>query len=117
VTEVEGGLLSTRSHRVDAIPVLVVDGEVDLLTAPLLESALAAVLATADGDVVVDLSAVAFLSARGLAVLVDAVELAAGRGQRLLLVRPDDGAPSTAPRVLALYRLTAHPSVAAALRR
>ena len=59
---------------------VVVDGEVDMASAPQLERAL---LAIADGDVVVDLAAVAFLDSSGIATLVRAHRTVAGRGDQL----------------------------------
>ncbi|MET8423221.1 STAS domain-containing protein [Nocardia sp. NPDC004860] len=50
--------------------VLTVTGEVDLATAPALESAIDAALAGKPAALVIDLSAVSFLASAGMAVLV-----------------------------------------------
>ena len=59
---------------------VIVDGEVDMATAPQLERAL---LAVTRGDVVVDLTAVAFLDSSGIATLVRVHRTLAGRGDEL----------------------------------
>ena len=59
---------------------VVVEGEVDMASAPQLESAL---LAITDGDVIVDLTAVAFLDSSGIAALVRTHRAMAGRGDQL----------------------------------
>ncbi len=74
--------------RPDAV-VLVVEGEVDTLTAPRLESDLGEALqaATTDaGTVVADLTGVTFLSSSGLAVLIQAARRASATGVPLRLV-------------------------------
>ncbi len=74
--------------RPDAV-VLVVEGEVDTLTAPRLESDLGEALqaATTDaGTVVADLTGVTFLSSSGLAVLIQTARRAAAAGVPLRLV-------------------------------
>jgi anti-anti-sigma factor len=59
---------------------VVVEGEVDMASAPQLERALVAVT---DGDIVVDLNAVAFLDSSGIATLVRAHRSVAERGDQL----------------------------------
>lgn len=66
--------------------VLAVAGEVDLATAPQLDTALAGLLSAARARVVLDLSEVTFLASRGIAVLIDAHERAVDRGVELHLV-------------------------------
>jgi anti-anti-sigma factor len=63
-----------------------VAGEVDLATAPQLDAALAGLLSADRARVVLDLSEVTFLASRGIAVLIDAHELALDRGVELHLV-------------------------------
>jgi anti-sigma B factor antagonist len=62
-----------RVERVDhgSIAVFGVDGEVDILTAPQLDRAVAEVYGTGVTHVVLDLTGVPFLSSAGLSVLVD----------------------------------------------
>lgn len=62
----------TRVQRDDAATVLTVRGEVDMVTAPALAQEVGAALREAPALLVVDLTAVRFLSSAGLAVLVDA---------------------------------------------
>lgn len=67
------------------VRVLHVVGELDTLTAPLLQARLGEQLAEVD-RLVLDLTDVTFLGSAGLAVLVGAKDDADGRGARLLLV-------------------------------
>jgi anti-sigma B factor antagonist len=67
--------------------VLVVDGEIDTLTAPPMERAVGEMFADPRDDVlVIDLSEVTFLASSGLAVLIRAAHRAAERNLRLRLV-------------------------------
>ncbi|HVV18003.1 MAG TPA: STAS domain-containing protein [Pseudonocardiaceae bacterium] len=66
------GGFGTRVRRDDAATVLTVRGEVDMVTAPALEKEVDAALREAPALLVVDLTAVRFLSSAGLAVLVNA---------------------------------------------
>jgi anti-anti-sigma factor len=66
--------------------VVAVAGEVDLATAPQLDTALAGLLAAPGPRVVLDLSGVTFLASRGIAVLLDAHERAVEREVELHLV-------------------------------
>lgn len=65
-----------------------VAGEIDFATAPQLKQALADVLQTKRGDTVVDLSAVSFVDASGIGVLVAAANLANSGGGQLILCHP-----------------------------
>ncbi len=56
----------------DGVTVLTVTGEVDLATAPALETAIDAALDAGSDRVVVDLAAVSFLASAGMAALVAA---------------------------------------------
>jgi anti-sigma B factor antagonist len=59
---------------------VVVEGEIDMASAPQLERALVAV---DEGDIVVDLAGVAFLDSAGIATLVRAQRAVAARGNQL----------------------------------
>jgi len=61
---------SVATH--DGATVLTVAGEVDLATAPALETAIEGVLATKPGTLIIDLSGVSFLASAGMAALVAA---------------------------------------------
>lgn len=78
--------------------VLSVTGEVDLVTAPDLEAAIARELTGAPARLVLDLSAVTFFGSLGLAALIGGMQLAAERAVRLVLV--------TNPLVLRTMELT-----------
>ena len=64
----------------DDVIALRVAGEVDLLTGPVLQAALADSLARGPCDLLVDLAAMTFCDVRGLAMLVQAGSTAAERG-------------------------------------
>lgn len=77
--------LDIEQHAVDGWTVLSVTGEIDLATAPEMDAALAA----ADGDVILDLSAVSFMDSTGIRSLVAAHRAAesADRGFRIVVGR------------------------------
>nr|WP_033241691.1 STAS domain-containing protein [Nocardia carnea] len=56
----------------DGVTVLTVTGEVDLATAPALETAIDTALDAGTGHLVIDLAAVSFLASAGMAALVAA---------------------------------------------
>jgi anti-sigma B factor antagonist len=66
--------------------VLHVEGEVDTLTAPTLDTAVTKQLDTAPANLVLDFTGVSFLGSSGLAVLIRAANAAAERDIRLALV-------------------------------
>ena len=68
-----------------------VRGEVDMVTTPRLHSYLQDRLATTPQRLVVDLSGVSFLGSSGLAVLVECLDGARGRGTDLRLVASSRG--------------------------
>jgi anti-sigma B factor antagonist len=68
------------------VAVLAVRGEIDSLTTPTLQTAVAELLAGPEHRLVIDLSGVSFLASSGLAVLIRAAQEAAERGARLRLV-------------------------------
>lgn len=75
---------TTQSGR--EVATLSVEGEIDTLTTPRLESAVAGLLTGPGDSFVVDLSGVTFLGSRGLAVLIRGAHRAGERGARLRLV-------------------------------
>jgi len=104
------------THDQDGIAVVSAAGEIDVFTAPQLDSELSAVTGGGQHRVVVDLSRVDFLDSTGLAVLV----------KTLKRVREHDGGSLavvvTADRVAKVFRLTGldtliplHPTVESAV--
>jgi anti-sigma B factor antagonist len=80
-------LMTVQQCRVGTATVLTVAGEVDMLTAPLLQEAVDEALRDpAAGDVVVDLTSVTFLGSHGLAALVAAARTAQQRREALRIV-------------------------------
>lgn len=94
--------------------VLSVLGEIDLVTVPGLETAIAEHVAAAP-CLVIDLSAVTFFGSLGLSALLRATTLAEDRGTRLLLVT-GDRVRRTMEVTKTAELFTVHESVAAALR-
>jgi anti-sigma B factor antagonist len=80
-------LLATPEHRA----VLVVQGEIDLGTAPTLRSALRTVLAHHTGPVVVDLSEVPFMDSTGVHVLAFALRRLESQNRALTVVCDEGG--------------------------
>ncbi len=72
------------------VVVLRVDGEIDMSTVGLLETALLGLLAERPGHLIVDLTDMRFCSGRGLTVLIDAAATARAQGTRYAFsgVRP-----------------------------
>jgi anti-anti-sigma factor len=83
----------------DGRAVVVIRGELDLATAPDLETALSE-LQEGGQDVVVDLRELAFMDSTGLRALVAAHARAEDAGQAFVIVRPLPGAPIE--RILAI---------------
>jgi anti-anti-sigma factor len=74
-----GDLIATSVEHRDGVVVLVVEGEVDAGTAPVLTAAIDDVLVEEPSALVIDLSAVRFLASAGLQVLVLTSEKVRGR--------------------------------------
>ena len=81
-TAIDTGLSRPRPGAV----VLTATGEVDTLTAPRLDAALAELLGTPEQVLVVDLTGITFLASSGLAVLIRAAHRASSSDRRLRLV-------------------------------
>ncbi len=68
--------------------VVTASGEVDIASAPRLRDALFDAVLDADGDVVVDLTAVTFMDSTGLGVLANAYKRLGSHGRRLVVKSP-----------------------------
>lgn len=75
--------LDTETGPAGPILVLRVAGEIDMLTVPLVRTALRTAQEQAPGDLVVDLAGVTFCCVRGFALLADAAHAALAAGTRL----------------------------------
>jgi anti-sigma B factor antagonist len=75
-----------QRRRVDAVTVLTVAGELDLLTVPDFAASLAGTCAEGAGPLVLDLTAVTFLDSSGINAIVQAAQSADSAGTRLLVV-------------------------------
>jgi anti-sigma B factor antagonist len=81
-----GDLPLRVTHPAPDSVVLHVEGEVDTLTAPTLDTAVTKQLDTAPANLVLDFTGVSFLGSSGLAVLIRAANAAAERDIQLTLV-------------------------------
>ena len=88
------GLLSVTTHRTGDVEVVTLAGEIDMATGPQVQAAIERGLAAGPQVLVVDLTAVTFLSSTGLTVLVQA-------GQ--------DAGERTSLRVVATHDAVLHP--------
>ena len=67
---------------------VVLDGEIDIATAPAIRRVLMAAISGGDAHLAVDMSGVTFLGAAGIGVLVDAASRAREAGGSLSLLAP-----------------------------
>jgi anti-sigma B factor antagonist len=81
---------------------LILSGELDLASAPLVVEAADLVGQTAAPDVIVDLSGLQFIDATGLSALIEVREHLAGKGRTMSL----RGTPTCVHRVLKITGLT-----------
>jgi anti-anti-sigma factor len=96
--------LEFAAGHVNGHHVVGVAGDIDISTAPALDAYLTDAIIPDGGDLVVDLSAVTFMDACGLSVLLRADSRAAKAGGRLRLAAPT---PAVI-RLLAITRLDRH---------
>lgn len=87
----------TTTEQAEGV-VLRVTGEVDLVTAPVLQRSIDSAIAAGRPTIVIDLSGTTFLDARGVGALVAARKQADKNGRRLIIRRP----PELVRRVLEL---------------
>jgi anti-anti-sigma factor len=88
--------VSVTEHADGAV--VQVEGEVDIVTAPVLQRHLESVIAASRPTIVIDLAETTFLDARGVGVLVAARKQIVAYGGRLVVRRP----PPLVRRVLEL---------------
>jgi anti-sigma B factor antagonist len=74
---------------------VVVSGEVDLYTAPMLERAVESVVKRGEGNLVIDLAAVRFMDSAGLNVLIRAFKPLDAQGRRVVLRSPQESVRRT----------------------
>ena len=109
---VSGRVIEERWH--DTTVVLSCSGEIDLVTAPLLEEALASAQTDRPSAVIVDLSAVDFLASIGMGLLIATQErLAPGVGFAVVADGPGTSRPLTL--IGAADQINMHPTLEAAL--
>lgn len=83
--KVAPGGFSVRSEIVGSAVVLIVTGEVDMSTAPMVEESIKAALERGPEVLVVDLSGVSFLASAGMSVLIGGNQQAGDRTQLRLV--------------------------------
>jgi anti-sigma B factor antagonist len=90
---------SVETHPAPRATTVTVYGELDLLSAPALEQALAPLLESDTEQIIVDLRGLEFMDSTGLHVLIQAHQRMHEAGRRLVLVR-------ASPNVQRLFDLT-----------
>jgi anti-sigma B factor antagonist len=107
---------TVHTQTLDQAPVVVVSGEIDMATAPMLERELTAAIEAGDGAVVLDLLDVTFFDSSGLRVAVVAHRELGEQGRRLAVVCDPEGHVQRTFGLAGLADLLdLHPSRAAAL--
>ena len=82
---------SVHTETEESSPVVVVTGEIDMATAPMLGNELTAAIETGDGSVVLDLVDVTFFDSSGLRVAIVAHRDLGDKGRRLAVVCDPEG--------------------------
>jgi anti-sigma B factor antagonist len=82
---------SVNTQTDDGSPVVVVTGEIDMATAPMLGRELTSAIEAGDGPVVLDLTEVTFFDSSGLRVAIVAHRDLGDRGRRLAVVCDPEG--------------------------
>jgi anti-sigma B factor antagonist len=107
--------LSVSQTSAGNVPILAVNGEVDVYSAPALKDKIAELIQSGQTTLIVDLSGVAFLDSTGLGALVEARAATTEAGGSLPIVCNQD-------RILKLFTITGldgvftiHPNVGAAV--
>jgi anti-sigma B factor antagonist len=107
---------SVHTENEDHAPVVVVSGEIDMATAPMLQRELMAAMETGDGAVVLDLVDVTFFDSSGLRVAIVAHRDLKERGRRLAVVCDPEGHVQRTFTLAGVSNLLdLHPTRAAAL--
>ncbi|MGH2716635.1 MAG: STAS domain-containing protein [Thermoleophilaceae bacterium] len=107
---------TVHTQNENQAPVVVVTGEIDMATAPMLERELSAAIETAAGAVVLDLVDVSFFDSSGLRVAIVAHRDLKEQGRRLAVVCDPQGHVRRTFGLAGLADLLdLHPSRAAAL--
>jgi anti-sigma B factor antagonist len=94
----DGSIEVTVGH-LGSVPVVTVNGEIDVTSAPVLRDALAGPSTTESPHIVVDLRGVTFLDSTALGVLVGAHKQCRERGGEL-------GLAISEPRILKIFEIT-----------
>jgi len=107
---------SVHTEDEDHAPVVVVSGEIDMATAPMLQRELVTAMEAHEGPVVLDLSDVTFFDSSGLRVAIVAHRDLGEQGRRLAVVCDPEGHVQRTFMLAGLSNhLELHPTRAAAL--
>jgi anti-sigma B factor antagonist len=77
--------LNVERRERDGLPVLAVEGEVDLSTSPQLRSSILGEVAPGRASLLLDLGGVTYMDSSGLATLVEALQLTRSHGGEIVL--------------------------------
>ena len=97
-----GGIFEVSSVRFGRAVHLVLSGELDMATTPILDRWLSRATSNGNAEVIVDLDKVSFIDVTGLRALMRAADQARRSGQRFALVK----APEVVRRVIQLTNTT-----------
>lgn len=84
--EREGAVLHTRVKEAGGIPVVELEGEIDLSTSPLFKERVYEVIDAGGKEIVIDLNGLSFMDSTGLGVLVAVLKKTKSEGGRVRLV-------------------------------
>jgi anti-sigma B factor antagonist len=100
--DASGGIFEASSERFGRAEHLMLNGELDMATAPILDGWLSKATGNGNSEVIVDLEKVTFMDVSGLRALLRAADDASRRGQRFAVVN----APAAVRRVIQLTDTT-----------
>ncbi|RJP27255.1 MAG: anti-sigma factor antagonist [Actinobacteria bacterium] len=86
LSDTGGVILNTHVREVGGIPVVELEGEIDLSTSPVFKETVYGVIESGKIDVIIDLNALEFMDSTGLGVLVAALKKTSMEGGSIRLI-------------------------------
>ncbi len=81
-----GAVLNARVREMGGIPVVELEGEIDLSTSPVFKETVYGVIESGNKDVIIDLNELEFMDSTGLGVLVAALKKTSYQGGSIRLI-------------------------------
>ncbi|PWW66938.1 anti-sigma factor antagonist [Actinokineospora spheciospongiae] len=118
-TGVHGNLIDVRVDKTTSHVVVHISGELDMVTAPVVNTALDTATATSgDRALVIDLTALSFMGSTGLAMLLETRQRCVDNGRGFAVVSPSGSPPRRALEVTGLFPvMCVEETVTAGVRR